>query len=231
MVAIGKLERDPTTDLRGALKSPQTKNRAAVTDISLIPKLLRDIQNYSGEPNTVYGLKLSALVFVRPIELRGALWADIDFDNAEWKYTPTKTRNQTKLDHIVSLSKKGLEILRELYELNGHTPYVFYSSKAIKHKIMSENTINQALRRMGYSGDEMCAHGFRALAKTTLKERLKFSDEETELQLAHRIKNIHGTAYDRTAFLDERKAMMQVWADYLDELRGGQMVPFPKVAG
>jgi integrase len=230
-VAIGKLDRDPTPDLRGALKPPKTTNRAAITDIKAIPQLLRDIQNYSGEINTVCALKLSALVFVRPIELRSALWADIDFDAAEWKYTPPKTQNQTKLKHIVPLSRQALEILRELQAINGHTPYVFYSSKATKHKIMSENTINDALRRMGYTGDQMCAHGFRALAKTTLKERLKFSEENTELQLAHRIKTIHGTAYDRTAFLDERKVMMQVWADYLDELRDGQVIPFPKAAG
>lgn len=230
-VAIGKLERDPTTDLRGALKTPQTTNRAAITDITLIPELLHDIDNYSGEPNTVCALKLAVLVFVRPIELRSARWADIDFDAAEWKYTPPKTRNQTKLVHIVPLSRQALVILRELHQLNGHTPYVFYSSRAIKHGIMSENTVNDALRSMGYTGEEMCGHGFRALAKTTLKERLKFSDECTELQLAHKIKTIHGRAYDRTAFLDERKAMMQVWADYLDGLRKGQIIPPPKAIG
>ena len=230
-VAIGKIDRDPTPDLRGALKTPQTKNRAAITDIALIPKLLRDIDNYSGEPNTVCALKLAVLVFVRPIELRSALWADIDFDAAEWRYVPPKTRKSTQLSHIVPLAKQAIEILRLLYELNGHTPYVFYSSRALKHGIMSENTVNDALRNMGYSSDEMCGHGFRALAKTTLKERLKFSDECTELQLAHRIKNIHGTAYDRTSFLDERKNMMQVWANYLDNLReSSNVIPFPKVS-
>lgn len=229
-VAIGKIERDPTTDLRGALKPPQTTNRAAITDIKLIPKLLRDIDNYSGELNTVCALKLAVLVFVRPIELRSALWSEINFDAAEWRYVPPKTRKMTKLSHIVPLSQQAIEILRELYAVNGHTPYVFYSSKAIKHGIMSENTVNDALRNMGYTSEEMCGHGFRALAKTTLKERLKFSDECTELQLAHRIKNIHGTAYDRTAFLDERKIMMQVWADYLDQLRNGQLIEFPKAA-
>lgn len=217
-IAIGKMERDPTTDLRGALKTPQTTNRPAITDINRIPQLLRDIQSYSGELNTVCGPKLSALTFVRPIELRAALWADIDFDAAEWKYTPQKTRRQTKLQHIVSLSRQAIEILRELHAHNGHTPYVFYSSKAIKHGIMCANTINDALKNMGYRG-EMCAHGFRALAKTTLMERLKFPDEYTELQLAHRVKDIHGTAYNRTKFLDERTLMMQSWADYLDELR------------
>ncbi|MDE2420204.1 MAG: integrase arm-type DNA-binding domain-containing protein [Gammaproteobacteria bacterium] len=230
-VAIGKLERDPTTDLRGALKTPQTTHRAAITDINLIPKLLHDIDNYSGELNTVCALKLAVLVFVRPIELRSALWADIDFDAAEWKYIPPKTQNQTKLSHIVPLSKQAIAILRELHQFNGHTPYVFYSSKAIKHGIMSENTVNDALRTMGYTGEEMCGHGFRALAKTTLKERLKFSDECTELQLAHKIKTIHGRAYDRTAFIDERKAMMQVWADYLDGLRTGEIIQFPRIAG
>jgi integrase len=212
------MERDPTTDLRGALKTPQTQNRPAITDINLIPKLLRDIQNYAGEPNTVCGLKLSALTFVRPLELRTALWTDIDFEAAEWRYTPSKTRKQTQLAHIVSLSRQSLEILKELYKLNGHTPYVFYSAKAIKRGIMSENTLNDALKSMGYKG-EMCAHGFRAMAKTTLMERLKIPAEYTELQLAHQVRDLHGTAYNRTKFLDERKIMMQEWADYLDELR------------
>jgi integrase len=217
-IAIGKLERDPTTDLRGALKTPQSKNRPAITDINRIPQLLHDIQNYSGEINTICGLKLSALTFVRPLELRTALWADIDFEAAEWIYTPSKTRKQTQVSHIVSLSRQALEILKELHDHNGHTPNVFYSSRAIKHGIMSENTINDALKSMGYK-DEMCAHGFRALAKTTLMERLKMPAEYTELQLAHRVKDIHGTAYNRTKFLDERVLMMQAWADYLDELR------------
>jgi integrase len=158
------------------------------------------------------------LTFVRPLELRTALWADIDFEAAEWIYTPSKTRKQTQVSHIVSLSRQALEILKELHDHNGHTPNVFYSSRAIKHGIMSENTINDALKSMGYK-DEMCAHGFRALAKTTLMERLKMPAEYTELQLAHRVKDIHGTAYNRTKFLDERVLMMQAWADYLDELR------------
>ncbi len=231
-VATGRIERDPTTDLRGALKPPQATHRAAITDIKDIPQLLRNIHQYSGDLNTICALKLSPLVFIRPVELRGALWADIDLEAGEWRYVPPKTRNQTKVELIVPLAWQTVEILRQLHELNGHTPYVFYSRAATKHKIMSENTVNLALRRMGYSSDEMCAHGFRALAKTTLKERLKFSEELTELQLGHRIKNIHGTAYDRTSFLDERKVMMQVWADYLDNLReGSNVIPFPKVAG
>ncbi len=230
-VATGRLERDPTPDLRGALIPPQTTHRAAITDIKSIPQLLRDIDQYHGDVNTRCALKLAPLVFIRPIELRAALWADIDFEAAEWRYTPPKTRNQTKLELIVPLARQSLEILKELYAINGHTPYVFYSQAAKKHKFMSEGTVLQALRRMGYGKEEMSGHGFRALAKTTLKERLKFSEELTELQLGHRIKNIHGTAYDRTSFLDERKEMMQVWADYLDELRAGKIVQFPKMAG
>lgn len=230
-VAIGKLERDPTTDLRGALKTPQVTNRAAITDIKAIPELLRDIEQYSGDINTVCALKLAPLVFIRPGELRGALWADIDLEAGEWLYTPPKTRNKTRLQLIVPLAKQTIDIFRQLHEMNGHTPYVFFSRSATKHKIMSENTVNQALRRMGYSSEEMCGHGFRAMAKTTLKERLKFSEEVTELQLGHQIRNIHGTAYDRTSFIDERRVMMQVWADYLEELRGGKVIPFPKFAG
>jgi integrase len=147
-VATGKLERDPIPDLRGALIPPQTKHRAAITDIKSIPELLRDIDQYHGDVNTQCALKLAPLVFIRPIELRAALWADIDFEAAEWRYTPPKTRNQTKLELIVPLAKQSLEILRELYAVNGHTPYVFYSQAASKNQIMSEGTVLQALRRM-----------------------------------------------------------------------------------
>jgi integrase len=230
-VAIGKLERDPTADLRGALKTPQVTNRAAITDIKSIPAFLKDIDQYNGDFNTIHAFKLAPLVFVRPGELRGALWADIDLEAGEWLYTPPKTRNKTRLQLIVPLSKQTIEIFRELHKMNGHSPYVFYSSKAVKHGIMSENTLNQAMRAMGYSSEEMCGHGFRAMAKTILKGHLKYSEEATELQLGHQIKNIHGTAYDRWAYLEERTIMMQKWADYLDELRGGKVIPFPKVAG
>lgn len=226
-VGTGLVQRDPTTDLRRALKPPQTKHRAAITDIKLIPEFLRDIHGSSGDLNTRCALKLAPLVFIRPGELRGALWADIDFEAAEWLYTPPKTRNQTQVELVVPLARQTIEILRELYELNGHTPYVFFSSQALKHKIMSENTVNLALRRLGYTSEEMCGHGFRALAMTTLKERLKIPEEYIELQLGHRKKNIHGSAYDRTSFLDERKAMMQTWADYIDFLRTGQSVAQP----
>jgi len=218
-VATGRLERDPTPDLRGALKTPVVQHRAAITDIRSIPELLRDIDQYQGDINTISALRLAPLVFIRPGELRGALWADIDLEVGEWVYTPPKTRNQTQVQLIVPLARQAILILRELYQVNGHTPYVFFSLAARKHKIMSENTVNQALRRMGYDQDEMCGHGFRALAKTTLKERLKYSEELTELQLGHRIKNIHGNAYDRASFLDERKEMMQAWADYLDKIK------------
>lgn len=230
-VAIGKIESDPTRDLSGALKTAQVTHRAAITDIKTIPEFLRDIDQYHGDFNTIHAFKLAPLVFIRPGELRGAMWKDIDLDSGQWIYTPPKTRNQTQLELIVPLARQAIEILKQLKEKNGHTPYVFYSRKAVKHGIMSENTMNQAMRRMGYGSDEMCGHGFRAMAKTTLKERLKYSEEITEMQLGHRRKNLHGDAYDRTVFIDERTVMMQQWADYLDDLRGGQVVPFPKVAG
>jgi integrase len=230
-VASGRLESDPTRDLSGALITPVVTHRAAITDIKAIPELLRDIEHCNCATfNTLMALKLAPLVFIRPGELRGARWEDIDLDSSEWLYTPPKTRNQTKIQLIVPLARQVVEILKQLYEVNGHTPYVFYSKSAPKHKILSENTVNDALRRMGYSSEEMCGHGFRAMAKTILKGVLKFSEEATELQLGHRIKNTHGTAYDRWAFLDERIGMMQVWADYLDQLREGIIeIPSPKL--
>ena len=231
-VSIGKLESDPTRDLSGALKTPQVTNRAAITDIKTMPVFLRDIDQYHGDFNTIHAFKLAPLVFVRPGELRGAMWKDIDLEAGQWLYTPPKTRNQTRLQLIVPLAKQTIEIFRKLYEVNGHTPYVFYSRKARVHGIMSENTLNQAMRNMGYGSEEMCGHGFRAMAKTILKGHLKYSEEATELQLGHKIKNTHGTAYDRWAYLDERTTMMQVWADYLDNLReGSNVIPFPKIAG
>lgn len=230
-VAIGKRESDPTRDLNGALKTGKVKHRAAITDIKTIPEFLRDIDQYHGDFNTIHAFKLAPLVFIRPGELRGAMWKDIDLEAGQWLYTPPKTQNQTELELIVPLARQTIEILKRLHEMNGHSPYVFYSRKARVHGIMSENTMNQAMRRMGWASDEMCGHGFRAMAKTTLKEKLKFSEEITEMQLGHKRKGLHGDAYDRTVFIDERTAMMQRWADYLDDLRGGKIIPFPKVAG
>lgn len=216
-VATGRAERDPTTDLRGALKPPKVKHRAAITDPKRLGSLLRDIDNYTGHFSTVCALKLAPLVFVRPGELRAAKWADIDLERGTWAYTPPKTRNQTQVEHIVPLPTQAIAILKDIQEVTGRGTYVFRGSGESGY--LSEAAILSALRRMGYGKEDMSGHGFRATARTILEEVLGFRIELIEQQLAHRVADIHGRAYNRTRHLAERRKMMQAWADYLDALR------------
>lgn len=216
-VAIGKADRDPTSDLRGALKPPSVTHRAAITDPKKVGQLLRDIDNYKGQFVTVCALKLAPLVFIRPGELRSAKWTDIDLEQKIWSYTPPKTRNQTQLEHIIPLSRQALEILQSLQSITGHCPFVFQGIG--KDGYLSEAAVLNALRRMGYGKDEMTGHGFRAMARTILDEVLGFRIEWIEQQLAHKVSDMHGRAYNRTKHLAERTGMMQQWADYLDTLK------------
>lgn len=218
-VATGRAERDPTTDLRGALTPPSVTHRAAITEPKKVAQLLRDIDAYSGRISTVCALKLAPLVFIRPGELRTAKWEDIDFDAALWSFTPPKTRNQTQLEHIIPLSRQAVDILRTLHAVTGNQAYVFQSSG--KEGYLSEAAVLSALRRMGYEKDEMSGHGFRAMARTILDEVLGFRIEWIEQQLAHKVADMHGRAYNRTKHLPERTRMMQEWADYLDTLKQG----------
>lgn len=216
-VATGRAESDPTRDLSGALKPVQTKHRAAITDPGRVGSLLNDIDHYSGALVVKSALQLAALVFVRPGELRAARWADIDLDAAEWRYTPPKTRNQTQVDLIVPLCRQAIEILKTLQAISGQYEYVFHSYG--KDGYLSEGAVLGALRRMGYSGEEMTGHGFRAMAKTVMLEVLKMPDQYIELQLGHKVRDPNGGAYNRVKYLEDRKMMMQTWADYLDTLR------------
>lgn len=228
-VMTGRAEHDPTADLRGALKPPQVKHRAAITEPMRIGQLLRDIDNYSGLFVTQCALKLAPLVFIRPGELRSARWGDIDLNAATWCFTPPKTRNQTKVEHIVPLASQAVAILRELQPLTGHRDFVFSSHGKSGH--LSESAVLNALRRMGYSKDEMSGHGFRAIARTMLDERLKYRIDFIEQQLAHRVRDTHGRAYNRTKHMEERQEMMQAWADYLDKLRAGaEIIPIGRSA-
>ncbi len=221
-VSTGRVERDPTTDLRGLIKPPVVTHRAAITDPKLVSQLLRDIDGYKGRFSTLCALKIAPLVFIRPGELRSARWEDIDLDSAIWSYTPPKTRNQTQLNHIIPLATQAVVILRQLYALTGHQPFVFQSTGKEGH--LSEAAILGALRRMGYEKDEMSGHGFRAMARTILDEVLGFRVEWIEQQLAHKVSDMHGRAYNRTKHLPERTRMMQEWADYLDTLKNGSIV-------
>jgi integrase len=223
-VATGRCERDPSGDLRGALPPVKGNHFAALLEPRAIGALLRDIDAYQGGFVVKSAMQLAPLVFVRPGELRQAEWKDIDMDRAEWAYLVTKT----KTEHIVPLSAQAVAVLRELHPLTGHGRFVFPSARTPSgDRCLSENAVLAALRRMGYAKDEMCGHGFRAMARTILHETLGFAPEPIEHQLAHRVPDALGRSYNRTKFLDERKRMMQRWADYLDGLKhGADVIPF-----
>ncbi|PBI92237.1 tyrosine-type recombinase/integrase [Variovorax boronicumulans] len=222
-VAVGVVERDVTADLKGALAAVEKANYAAITEPKQVGQLMRSIYAYAGHPCAVAGLKLSPLVFVRPGELRAAEWAEMDLDAAEWRIPAAKMK--MKVEHVVPLSRQAVDILRSLQPLTGHGQYVFPSIRT-GERCMSENTINAALRGMGYAKDVMTAHGFRAMARTIMDEVLEERTDLIEHQLAHMVKDPNGRAYNRTAHLPARRAMMQRWADYLDKLRiGAEVIP------
>jgi integrase len=218
-IATGRAERDLSADLRGAL-APLRKDshHAAVTDPKRLGEILRMMHGYKGSLVVKCALNLAPLVFVRPGELRHAVWLDIYLDEAEWRFVVSKT----KLPHIVPLSRQAVEILKELYPLTGHGHYVFPNPRSPQSS-MSENGVLAALRSLCIPKEEMSGHGFRATARTILDEVLKFPPHLIEHQLAHAVKDPLGRSYNRTQHLEERKAMMQRWADYLDELRGGSL--------
>lgn len=217
-VAVGLVERDVTVDLRGALASVKKTSYAAITEPRQVGQLLRSIHAYGGHPTAVAALQLTPLVFVRPGELRAAEWAEIDLDAAEWRIPAA--RMKMKVEHLVPLSRQAVEILRALHPFSGHGRYVFPSIRT-GERCMSENTINAALRGMGYAKEVMTAHGFRATARTLMDEVLGERPDLIEHQLAHTVKDPNGRAYNRTAHLPARRDMMQRWADYLDKLRQG----------
>jgi integrase len=217
-VASGLAERDVTVDLKGALAAVPKGNYAAITEPKQVGDLMRSIYAYAGHPYATAALKLAPLVFVRPGELQSAEWGEIDLDAAEWRIPGSKMK--MGVDHIVPLSKQAVEILRAMHTLTGHNKYVFPSIRT-GERCMSENTLNAALRSMGYSKETMTAHGFRAMARTILDEVLGERVDFIEHQLAHIVKDPNGRAYNRTAHLLARRTMMQRWADFLDKLRNG----------
>lgn len=220
-IQTGRAKRDVAADLRGALMQPEAGHFASVTEPAEVAPMLRAIYGYEGTPVVAAALKLAPLVFVRPGELRHARWADIDLDGAEWRFTASKT----KQPHIVPLAEQAVAILRDLEPLTGRGQFVFPGLRG-GDRPMSEAAINAALRRMGFDGDTMTGHGFRAMARTILDEVLGFRPDYIEHQLAHAVRDPNGRAYNRTKHLVERKRMMQGWADYLDNLReGGNVVP------
>jgi len=214
-IATGRAENNPALSLVGALSPAKTTHFSSLTEPEEVAKLLIAIYGYQGSPIVSAALKLSALLFVRPGELRAARWSDIDLQAAEWRYTTSKTHTA----HIVPLARQAIEVLEEVRPYSRRSEYVLPSVRSIS-KSISENTINAALRNLGFDGTMMTAHGFRAMARTLLDEVLGFRPDFIEHQLAHAVRDPLGRAYNRTTHLKERRKMMQGWADYLDNLRG-----------
>jgi integrase len=223
-IAHGKAKSDPAQPLVGAIPSAKGKNFPSITDPASVAGMLRAFDEFHGTFIVQCALKLAPMLFARPGELRKAEWRDIDLDRAEWRYVVSKTKN----DHLVPLARQAVETLRELHALTGAGRYVFPGTGSAK--TMSGNTINAALRRLGYdTKTEITGHGFRAMARTILHEELGHKPEVIEHQLSHAVPDALGTAYNRTKFIKERTAMMQAWADYLDNLKAGAVViPFKR---
>lgn len=213
-IATGRADRDPCADLRGALPPSVPEHFPAVTEPAKVAELLRALDGYQGGLVVASALRLAPLVFVRPGELRSALWANFDLDAARWTYTASKT----KTPMVVPLAKQAVAILRELAPLTGRGRYVFPSARTA-FRPMSDNAVLAALRRLGIPKEAMTGHGFRAMARTILDEVLAFPAELIEQQLGHTVRDPLGRAYNRTTRLPERVAMMQRWADYLDDLK------------
>jgi integrase len=214
-VQTGRAMRDPCVDLRGALPATVVKHMAAFTEPKQIAELLRAIDGFTGSFTVQCALRLSPLVFTRPSELRTAKWADIDLEAKEWRYRVSKTNTM----HLVPLSTQATKLFSEMKSLSGHGEFVFQGGHDPK-KPMSAAAINAALKRMGYdTQQDITAHGFRAMARTILHERLGVDPHIIEHQLAHKVPDALGAAYNRTRFIEHRKEMMQKWADYLDELK------------
>jgi integrase len=226
-IATGRAERDPSADLRGALTVHKVNHRATIVDPNGIGALLRAIDSFEGQPSTWFALRLAPHVFVRPGELRHAEWSEFDLDAAVWSIPAEKMK--MRRPHRVPLSRQSNDIVRELKEITGNGRWLFPSVRTVLRPI-SENTLNAALRRLGYASEDMSTHGFRAMAATRLNETGRWNPDAIERQLAHEEANAVRRAYTHaTEYWAERVEMMQAWSDYLDELRrGGSVVPFPK---
>lgn len=225
-VACGLCERDATVDLRGALKPIRRKHRPAldtdgIPDPAKVGALLRAIDGFDGSPTVKAALRLHPLVATRPGELRHAEWTEIDLDQALWSIPAG--RMKMKNPHIVPLSPQALTILRELHQITGKGTYLFPSSRSTARPI-SNNTLNAALRRLGYDGTEFVSHGWRAIFRTLADEVLQERIDIIEAQLAHQVSDALGRAYNRTSFLKERRALMNRWGSYLDGLKNASKV-------
>lgn len=215
-VATGRVDRDISADLRGALKTKKTKHFASITNPKEVGQLLRAIDQFGGTLVVHAALKLSPLFFCRPGELRHLEWKEVDWEAGQIEIPASKMK--MGVAHIIPLSRQATEILRQLQPYTSNSRYIFPSQRGASRPL-SENGVRTALRTMGYTNEQMTPHGFRAMARTLLDEVLEMRVEWIEQQLAHAVKDANGRAYNRTKHLQQRKEMMQKWADYLDELK------------
>lgn len=216
-IATGRAKYNPAGELVGALSPVRVKHYAAPTNPAAVAELLRAVEAFTGSLHVRVALQLAPMLFVRPGELRKMEWIELNFEEAEWRIPAEKMKMREA--HIVPLSRQAINLIKELPEIG---KYCFPNAGRDKQKAMSEAAINAALRRLGFNTKtEITAHGFRATARTLLHEVLNYDPAVIEHQLAHRVPDALGTAYNRTKFLDKRREMMQAWADYLDELRAG----------
>jgi integrase len=215
-IATGRAERDPSSDLTGALQSKTKKHHAAITNPKEVGDLMKAIDVFNGTMVVKTALQLSALLFQRPGEIRHMEWTEINWGESRWEIPAEKMK--MKQPHIVPLSSQALNLLRELQRLTGRGKYVFPSARGASRPL-SENGVRTALRTMGYTNDKMTPHGFRAMARTIMDEILSIRVDWIEHQLAHAVRDTNGRAYNRTSHLKGRSEMMQTWADYLKELK------------
>jgi integrase len=216
-IATGRAKRDPAADLRGALTPAKGTHLAAITEPKAVGQLIRAIRGYVGTPVVCGALRLAPLVFVRPGELRRAEWPEFDLDAASWRIPAARMKMREQ--HLVPLSTQALAVLRELQAVTGSGKYLFPSVRTVDRP-MSENTVNAALRSLGYPKEQMTGHGFRSMASTLLNE-LGWNRDAIERQLAHAERDGVRGAYNFAEYLPERRRMMQAWADYLDQLSAG----------
>lgn len=218
-IALGICDRNVAHDIQGIIKPRKSEHNAAITDPKLLGKLVFLAEQYNGRGSisVAYAIKILPHVFTRPGDLRQAKWADIDFDNKQWKFTPKKTANSLSIDLIVPLSDQVFQYFKELYTINGNQEFCFASNSSAG--VISESSINKALKNLGFINGETTGHGFRATARTLLDEVLRFPIERIEQQLGHQVRDVNGRAYNRTKYLEERVVMMQAWSDYIDSLK------------
>lgn len=215
-IATGRADSNPAIHLRGVFKSGEVSHNPAILDMAGLEHLAKSIYAYHGHFSTRKALLFNLITFARPGEVRHLKWDDIDFDKGLWSYTPNKTRRTTKVQMMTPLASQSLQILQEMREFGAgkNTPLVFPSTQSILRPL-SENTLNQALRRLGFDNSEQTSQGFRAIARTLLEEEFKYDYRMIEMQLGHQVRDPNGRAYNRIQWLDDRRVMMQHWADFL----------------